>query len=422
MTGAVPTGGPAAPMRVLAAVVVPPHLSVSGASRAAERLTEQLARFDDVAIDIANMGVPPASGVAEGGGSVPRRLPVKVWNPLSWTSRFLPNRYRTLLYRSDLPRKVAHGGYDLVHLHNPTPSLEMKRVALAARRAGVPYVISTHGFVEIADGPVINQMGRAQRAVWSVMVDRPVRWTVRHATRMFLLSPADGPVVDRLDGAAVATSIVSNGVEVPDDDGRDDDAHLDRVGVGERADGNGLRAFFLANHTPNKGVDVLLDAFTTLDRPFTLVVGGDQREVIDYDAYAARCGPGQRIVYPGRLSDEEVAALFRWADLFVFPTRADTLPLVVLEAMAHGTPVVASAVGGIPFELEGGCGVLVPPGDVEALRTAVAELDEDRTRLAEMAAAARSRVVEHFTWPSAGAAAHRAYRVVLGRDAADPTG
>jgi len=241
-----------------------------------------------------------------------------------------------------------------------------------------------------------------------------VRWAVRHATRMLLLSPADGSVVDRLDGSAVPTSIVPNGVEVPEPGaGADDATHLERVGVGELADG--LTAFFLANHTPNKGVDVLLDAFTTLDRPFTLVVGGDRREVVDYDGYASRCGPGQRIVHPGRLSDDEVAALFRWADLFVFPTRADTLPLVVLEAMAHGTPVVASDVGGIPFELEGGCGVLVPPGDVDALRVAVAELDDDRPRLAAMAEAARRRVVEHFTWPSAGEAAHQAYCEVLGR-------
>lgn len=405
-------GGP--PMRVLAAVVVPPHLSVSGASRAAENLSAELAREPDVALDIANMGVPPGSGAPEGGGDVPRRLPVKVRNPLSWTARILPNRYRTLLYRSDLPSKVAHGGYDLVHLHNPTPSLEMKRVARAARRAGVPYVISTHGFVEIADGPAINQMGRAQRAVWAAMVDRPVRWAVRNATRMLLLSPADRPVVARLDGADVPSSIVPNGVEVPGPNaGADDAADLARVGVGE--DRPGLTAFFLANHTPNKGVDVLLEAFTALDRPFTLVVGGDQREVVDYEAYAARCGPDQRIVYPGRLSDAEVGSLFRWADLFVFPTRADTLPLVVLEAMAHGTPVVASDVGGIPYELEGGCGVLVPPGDVDRLRQAVDELADDPDRLASMAANARTRVLEEFTWPRAADAALEAYRTVLDR-------
>jgi glycosyltransferase involved in cell wall biosynthesis len=401
-------------MRVLAAVVVPPHLSVSGASRAAEHLTEALAGYADVDIDIANMSQPAAGGVPHGGGSTPRRLPVRTWNPLGWTRRFLPNRYRTLLYGSDLPRKVAHGGYDLVHLHNPTPSIEMMRVARAARRAGVPYVISTHGFVEIADGPVINAMGRAQRAVWAVMVDRPVRWAVRHATRMFLLSPADRPVVDRLDGAAVPASIVPNGVAVPADvDPADDREHLERIGVATRPEG--LTAFFLANHTPNKGVDVLLEAFAGLDLPFTLVVGGDQREVVDYASFAARCSPDQRIVYPGRLSDEEVGALFRWADLFVFPTRADTLPLVVLEAMAHGTPVVASSVGGIPYELEGGCGVLVPPGDVAALQAAITELAADPDRLAEMAGAARQRVLAHFTWPRAGAAAHEAYRLVLGR-------
>ena len=55
MTAPAPEGPARPPMRVLAAVVVPPHLAVSGASRAAEKLTEELARFDDVAIDIANM-------------------------------------------------------------------------------------------------------------------------------------------------------------------------------------------------------------------------------------------------------------------------------------------------------------------------------------------------------------------------------
>jgi starch synthase len=402
-------------MRVLAAVVVPPHLAVSGASRAAEKLTDELARFDDVSIDIANMSLQPSTGEPEGGGSTPRRLPVRTWNPLAWTSGFLPNRFRTLLYRSDLPRRVRHGGYDLVHIHNPTPSLEMKRVAAAARRAGVPYVITTHGFVEIADGPTINDFGRAQRAIWSMLVDRPVRWAVRHATRMLLLSPADGPVVDRLGGRGVPVSIVPNGVELPIEGAATaDPALLEGLGLDPSSD-EGLTAFFLANHTPNKGVDVLLEAFTALDRPFTLVVGGDRREVVDYDAFAARCRDGQRLLFPGRLSDEQVSALFDWAQVFVFPTLADTLPLVVLEAMAHGTPVVASEVGGIPFELDGDCGVLVPPGDAATLTQTLDRLAGDPAGLLAMGGRAKVRVTEAFTWPSAGRAALSSYREVLGR-------
>jgi starch synthase len=408
VTAAVPEAGEP-PLRVLAAVVVPPHLSVSGASRAAERLSEELARHPGIELDIANMGLQPDSGRPEGGGDVPRRLPVASWNPLSWTARFLPNRFRTLLYRSDLPGRVRYGGYDLVHIHNPTPSLEMKRVARAARRAGVPYVVSTHGFVEIADGPVINELGTAQRAVWSVLVDRPVRWVVRHATRMLLLSPEDRSVVDRLDGTDVASSIVPNGVEVPDvaSPGADPPA-LAEVGL-DTDDDPGLRAFFLANHTPNKGVDVLLQAFSALQEPFTLVVGGDRREVVDYDGFAARCGPGQRMSFPGRLTDEQVSALFDWADVFVFPTLADTLPLVVLEAMSHGTPVIASSVGGIPYELDGGCGVLIPPRDPGALGRAVEELAVDPERRKAMGERARRRVIEHFTWEAAGRAAQVAY-------------
>jgi glycosyltransferase involved in cell wall biosynthesis len=83
-----------------------------------------------------------------------------------------------------------------------------------------------------------------------------------------------------------------------------------------------------------------------------------------------------------------VAAYLRAADLYVLATRADNHPLTVLEALACGTPVVASRVGGIPEQLTEETGVLVEPGDPPALAAAIDELLGDGDRRARMAAAA----------------------------------
>jgi glycosyltransferase involved in cell wall biosynthesis len=405
-------------MKVLAAVVVPPHLSVSGAARAAERLSAELAHLDGVEVDVATMAGPPSEPAPPPTGPrAPGRVPVRVTNPLGWTSRFLPNRFRTFFYRSTIPTLVRTGGYDLLHLHNPTPGLEMARVARAARRAGIPYVVSTHGFVEVAEGPTGGRLEPLLRAAWWVLAQRPVRWVVGHARLVLVLSPSDRGVLDRLGGVGVPTALVPNGVDLP---GAGDPEALAGLALPPAADGE-LRAFFLANHTPNKGLPVLLEAFDRLRTPYTLVVGGERRDFVDYDRYA-RDDAGRRVRFTGPLTDAQVDALFEWADVFVFPTLADTLPLVVLEAMAHGTPVVASDVGGISFELDGGCGALVPPGDPEALAGTLDELADDRARLEAMGRAARQRAATRFSWTAAAEAARDAYAWALSRDDHDRAG
>ena len=95
------------------------------------------------------------------------------------------------------------------------------------------------------------------------------------------------------------------------------------------------------------------------------------------------------------MSREKVAKRLQGADLFVLATRADNHPLTVLEALGCGVPVIASRVGGIPEQLTEETGVLVEPGDPEALARAIDALladPERRTRMGEAAAAdARTR-------------------------------
>jgi starch synthase len=395
-------------MKVLATIVVPPHMSVSGGARAAEALSAALIEHCDVSIASMMNGAGLDSSTLSA-----KRIPVRSHLPpyVPW-ARF-SNRYSTLFYRSDLPQIVREGDFDLVHIHNPMPALEMERVACAAISRRVPYVVSTHGFNEIANGAKVYGFDPLRRLAWKRLVEGPVARVVARASGVFALSPADFEIVRAMGFKGSELSIVSNGVVLPETGGADDAATLADLGIPAHKDPQQITCMFLANHTPNKGLPVLLEAFARLERPFLLIIAGEKRPDVDYDAHIRACRPGQQIVVTGRISDAAVGAALRRADLFVFPTLADTFPLVVLEAMAHGVPVLASAVGGIPHQVNDDCGVLVEPGNAAALCEAIDALAAQRERLAEMGRQARVRAASTFSWAVAARAAARAYDRIL---------
>ena len=94
----------------------------------------------------------------------------------------------------------------------------------------------------------------------------------------------------------------------------------------------------------------------------------------------------------GHYSDPRLRSAFMNSlDVFVLPSLAEGTPNGVIEAMAHGIPVIASNVGGIPDIIDADSGILVPPGDATALADAMATLANDPKRRNEMGAAARER-------------------------------
>lgn len=394
-------------IKVLAAIVVPPHLSVSGGARAAERLSVALSGHCDVHI-ASMMSMAPTLEDGLSHLTVQTSLPPV----LPWSR--VPNRYRTPFYRSDIPEMIRHGRYDLVHIHNPTPGLEMVRIARACRAARIPYVVSTHGFNEVANGRAVHGSSALMRLAWQALSYAPVSSVVRGAAAIFALSAADIPIIRAMGFAGDAVHVVPNGVPLPEPaDDAADRVVWERFGLASPGPGHPITCMFLANHTPNKGLPVLLEAFRSLQRPYSLIIGGEKRQGVDYDGAVASVRPGQQVVVTGRLQDDEVPALMRRSDLFVFPTLADTLPLVLFEAMSHGLPVLASTVGGIPFQVDRRSGVLVQPGDAEALAAAVDRL-ADRPRLLQaMGRHARRRVLQEFTWEQAAACALTGYEAVL---------
>ncbi len=399
-------------IRVLAAVVVPPHLSVSGGARAAEQLSAALAPHCDISVASMMNGAGAGTDSFAPGGV--KRVAVRSWRPAGIPWSRLAGRYSTLFYRSDLSDIIARGKYDLVHIHNPLPALEMWRVARACLARGIPYVVSTHGINEVANGGRIYNFDRLRRLAWEQLVVSPVSRVIRHASAIFALSPADVPIVRDM-GFAGDPDIVCNGVPLPPQpEPGADAAALRRLGIPvERRPGQ-ITCMFLANHTPNKGLPQLLEAITRLREPCLLIVGGERRDAIEYERYLRACKPGQEIIVTGRVGDDDVAAMFRRSDLFVFPTLADTFPLVVLEAMSHGLPVLATRVGGIPHQVDGTCGALVEPNDPGQLAAAIAVLAADPGHLRRMGENARARVAAEFVWERAAERAMAGYERVLG--------
>ncbi|MCC6511307.1 MAG: glycosyltransferase family 4 protein [Pirellulaceae bacterium] len=399
-------------MKILAAVVIPPHLSASGAVNAAVNLSQALKRHCE--IDLAVMADQTSQHFV---GDL-RVMKRKSTSPIDFTTGWLPNKYRTLFYRSDIASMV--GNYDLVHLHNAIPALEMRRIAQACLKQGIPYVLTTHGFVEILGMQSAYQLNWLHAWLGRMFMMRPLRFVIEHAQRICCLAPQDQALLADLGVPYEDMVVIPNGVSKnfypePDEQAMASVCEKFNLPIGKL--GSTPVCFFLANHTRNKGLDILLDAFLGSEQPYLLIVGGKKRDY-DYEGYQTRVRSGQRIVFTDALTDAEIRGLHHYADLFVFPSRADTLPLVVLEAMAAGRAVLSTRVGGIPFQIDDTCGRLVEPENSSALRQAFEELVAQPQQLAAMGQAALTKVKAQFDWDRSADLTYAVYRETLGLPAA----
>ena len=167
---------------------------------------------------------------------------------------------------------------------------------------------------------------------------------------------------------------------------------------------------FVGRITRQKGVPVLLRAAASLDPAAQLVLCAGQPDTPELsaeveglvaDLRAARSGV---IWIPEMLPKRAVIQLLSHATVFACPSLYEPLGIVNLEAMACGTAVVGSAVGGIPEVVtDGETGLLVPPGDPAALAAALNALVGDASRAAAMGRAGRERAVAEFGWQAVAA-------------------
>jgi len=280
--------------------------------------------------------------------------------------------------------------YDVAHFHNAVPLWGLLSAAIRCRLASVPYVMTTHGISKIPDLPESMGMSGAQQFVFDLAFLRPYRWVLRNAEALFALSESDEQRLNEML-PAVPTTVVPNGVRLnldePDTDLLDFDLPSNRPLL-----------FFVGKLITSKGIGDLLDAYEQLDNKCTLIVAGPPAT----EEYVERLErfDEENVRYLGYADQDVLEAFYRRANLFVFPTRSDVFPLVTLEALAAGTPVVSTTVGGIPEQITDNTGILVPPKQPEEIAAAVDQLLDNAQRRAAMSEAAIERAKAEYSWDS----------------------
>jgi glycosyltransferase involved in cell wall biosynthesis len=269
-----------------------------------------------------------------------------------------------------LPAALA--GADVVHAHH-FRSLPTRLAAVTARLLGAGTAVTDHGL-----------LGRTWGGLVHGLFDRFL--AVSRFSAGLLGAPPD------------RTEVIYGGADTR--------RFAPVPGVGR--DG----VLFVGRLTPHKGVDRLLQA---LPAGASLQVAGSAGHdphppERDYPDLLRRLAQGRDVSFLGPVPDAGLPDLYRRATVLVVPSVdrtcygrpvpvSELLGLVALEAMASGTPVVASRLGGLAeVVVDGETGFLVPPGDTGALADRLARLVGDRRLAARLGANARDHVLARFTW------------------------
>ncbi len=175
---------------------------------------------------------------------------------------------------------------------------------------------------------------------------------------------------------------------------------------------------FVGSLIERKGIRYLLEAWSQIASGYShmqLVLIGEGSQRKELEQFTRSLGLAGRVQFLGAQPPAQVAEWMRRAQLFVLPSVEEGLGVVLLEALASGTPCVATDVGGIPDVVTPDVGVLVPPRNPEALADAIQSILSHQEHWGELSAHARQRAVEQYSWEVIGARLMGIYRSVLAR-------
>jgi phosphatidylinositol alpha-mannosyltransferase len=297
-------------------------------------------------------GPPPEPGVVSVGPSIE-------WNSNGSVAPISPGR-ATARRTAEVMRSIEP---DLVHLHEPA--------------VPGPCLSALIGF----SGPMVGTFHAAGELLhmWTrpALRSQMARLSVRVVVSEAALETA------RANWYDAEYVVLWNGIEV------------DRFASARPTPAPRPAAFFVGRHEPRKGLEVLLDAWRTLDRDAVLWVGGSGLQTDELRA-AARGGAGANIEWLGAVTDAERNERLRGATVLCAPSlHGESFGVVLLEGMAAGTPVVASDIEGYRNVARADVdALLVPPGDVNALRGALRRIFDDGALRDRLVAAGRERADE----------------------------
>jgi glycosyltransferase involved in cell wall biosynthesis len=341
---------------------------------------------------------------------LPRPNPLRVFEPLNFyelaSSRlgFLPEPFAfSVRAMRTMAQRLRRGlRYDLVH------DVQCLGYGLLGIRAfGLPMVATIHHPLTVdrrasfvRDQTTIDAIGTMQFYPIGMQ-----SFVARRMDRVLTSSEASGREILRDFGVRrERLEMVWNGLDTDlysPDPAAAPRNHSEILCVGRASD-------------PNKGIRTLIAALAKLAPPvrLTLVDAGSSGN--DARKWARSLGCADRLDITGRIPTDALVNCYRRAALVVVPSRYEGFGLPAVEAMACGTPVVATSAGALPEVMRvGSGGLLVPRDDPEALAKAIATLLEQREMRRAMGIRARPLVVATFSWPRVAQRTAQIYQEVV---------
>jgi glycogen(starch) synthase len=313
----------------------------------------------------------------------------------------LPVRHFRQLYapQAAIIAPILAARSDVVHVHLGEDLAVFPIGAAAARLHHLPLVLTVH--TSLRHTLAVSDL---RSAVLKTLGGPIERWGEHSAEAVLVITPrllrlllADG--VDEHRIHLIPPGVNSSLFEGPFED--------PFAGIGRP------RVLFVGRLAPQKGVHTLVAAAGLLEDPSVrvLLVGdGPERKALEREA--ERIDAGDRVRFLGFFAHERLPAAMAHADVLVLPSVYEELGTVLLEAMWAGLPIVASRTGGIPDVIEDGVnGLLVPPGDPEALARAIDRLLADRALAYRLSEGARARGKD-YDWEVLAERVLRVYRGV----------
>ena len=311
------------------------------------------------------------------GGGLPVAWRKNIWSRLAFGPFFLAQTLAVMRYAR---------GFDIIHAHWTLSGMAVWLSWIAHR---LPFVLTVHGS-DIFLAPHVPLVRSATQSM------------LNRCQRIIAVSQA-------LSEATVALGIPPNQVEVVPD-GID----LDRFRPGPEV--RDPLILFVGSLIERKGIRYLLQAFSKVVQHFPdyrlAIVGGGESQPLK--SLAAELGIGPFVSFVGPQSQAQIGEWMRKAKVFVLPSLEEALGIVLLEALASGTPCIGTHVGGIPEIISPEVGRLVPAADSEALAEALEAVLADPAQLRIMSRQARQRAEEQcFTWKKVAARLIEIYQTVL---------
>tara|TARA_A100001388_G_scaffold193695_1_gene146004 strand:- start:93 stop:1292 length:1200 start_codon:yes stop_codon:yes gene_type:complete len=325
--------------------------------------------------------------------------------------RFLPRRLLKLFLTSNIINELKKNKPKIVHLHNILPPFEFFRIINFCKKSGIYTVVSTHGFYETFSPN--HKFNFLEELLWKLFVTYPIKKSLYLVDKFISSYPEEEEFLKTLNIKSSAISLIPNGADpiyekkAPKED---------KIKIIEKFKINTNKPilFFTGRHAPNKGIDTVIEIAKKLEIECTIIIGGKLLSQDEPEFYLKNFSSKfVKLIFTDYLSNSEQRAFYDISSLLLFPSKSDTAPLTIIEAMSRGLPVIAFNVGGIKYLLDKGAGYVVDNFSFEKFFNLVEKNLNNPSNLILKSKNSKKRQKNIFNWEKSGYKTAKIYESIL---------